>query len=311
MLRIGIDLGGTKTEAIALDKDGGEVIRRRVATPSKSYDEIVKVINDLVHSIEKETGDKGLVGVGMPGSISPRTGLVRNANILVINGKPFDRDLSEALGRSVRVENDANCFAVSEASDGAGSGGHVVFGAILGTGCGGGVVVDGRVVTGYNAVGGEWGHNAMPWMTEEEWPGPDCYCGKKGCIETFVSGTGFCNDYKQHANQSLSGGQITALALKGDPVAKASFDRYVDRLARALASLINVIDPDVIVLGGGMSNVVALYDAVPQLLSKYTFSDGVNTPVRRAKHGDSSGVRGAAWLWTLEDLKRAASFMQV
>ncbi len=302
MIRIGVDVGGTKIEAVALDNDGNEVLRRRIATPRDTYDNLTTAITDLVLSIEQETGHRALVGVCMPGSISPRTGLVRGSNLLTLNGTPFNRDLTTKLNRTVRVENDANCFAISEASDGAGAGEHTVFGAILGTGCGGGVVVNGRIMTGYNAIGGEWGHNPLPWMNEEEWPGPACYCGKKGCLETFISGTGYRADYQKHAGQDLSGGQITDLAMKGDAIARGAFDRYVDRLARGLAALINIIDPDVIVFGGGMSNVTALYDYVPPLLSKYAFSDGVTTPIRRAKHGDSSGVRGAAWLWSLEDI---------
>ncbi|MDX9689102.1 MAG: fructokinase [Proteobacteria bacterium] len=303
-MRIGVDLGGTKIEAIAIERDGGEIIRRRIATPRDTYENLVEVIADLVLSVEQETGKKGLVGVGMPGSISPRTGLTRNANLQILNGHPFNRDLSAKLNRTVKVENDANCFAVSEASDGAGAGEHIVFGAILGTGCGGGIVIDGHILSGVNGIAGEWGHNPLPWMTKEEWPGNQCYCGKQGCQETFISGTGFRADYQKHSGKDLSGGQITKLAMDGEPIAKAAFDRYVDRLARALASLINIIDPDVIVFGGGMSNVTALYDHVPPLLSKYTFSDGVSTPVRRAKHGDSSGVRGAAWLWSLDDMAR-------
>lgn len=307
MIRIGVDVGGTKIEAIALDHDGGEMLRQRISTPRDSYEDLVIAVSDLVESIETELNRKALVGVGMPGSISPRTGLVRGSNLLTLNGQPFNRDLSTKLNRTVRVENDANCFAISEASDGAGCGEPVVFGAILGTGCGGGLVIDGRIVTGFNAIGGEWGHNPLPWMTEDEYPGPDCYCGKKGCQELYISGTGYRADYQRASGQDLSGGQITHLAMEGDPVARGAFDRYVDRLARSLAALINIVDPDVIVFGGGMSNVVALYDHVPPLLSKYAFSDGVSTPVRRAKHGDSSGVRGAAWLWSLEDVKRVAA----
>ena len=306
MIRIGIDLGGTKIEAIALDSAGNEMARRRVPTPRDSYDEIVGTVTGLVTTIEGELKERALVGVGMPGSISPRTGLVRNSNLMVMNGTPFDRDLLKSLNREVRVENDANCFAVSEASDGAGEHGHIVFGAIIGTGCGGGVVIDGRPMKGYNGIGGEWGHTPLPWMMEEEFPGPQCYCGKKGCLETFISGTGFRADYERHAGHDLSGGEIARRALAGEPVAQAAFERYVDRIARALSSMMNILDPDVIVFGGGMSNVTALYELVPPLLSKYAFSDGVSTPVRRAKHGDSSGVRGAAWLWSLEDMRQAA-----
>ncbi|MEJ0061810.1 MAG: ROK family protein [Alphaproteobacteria bacterium] len=306
MIRIGIDLGGTKIEAIALDQDGMELARQRVPTPRDSYQNVVEAITGIVLALESELNERALVGVGMPGSISPRTGLIRNSNLQIMNGKPFDRDLLKALNREVRVENDANCFAVSEASDGAGADSRVVFGAILGTGCGGGIAVDGRIIGGFNGIGGEWGHSPLPWLQEGEWPAPECYCGKRGCQELYISGTGFRRDYMLQATQELSGGEIARQALAGEPVAKAAFERYVDRLARSLAVVINMLDPDVIIFGGGMSNVTALYDLVPPLLSKYAFSDGVSTPVRRAKHGDSSGVRGAAWLWSLEDLRQAA-----
>lgn len=305
MIRIGVDLGGTKIEAIALDQNGTELMRQRVPTPRDEYEDVVKTISRQVELIEQELGQQALVGVGMPGSLSPRTGLVRNANLQIINGKPFDRDLSIAMDKTVRVENDANCFAVSEANDGAAAGEHMVFGVILGTGCGGGVVVDGKSLTGANAIAGEWGHNPLPWRTEEEMNVPQCYCGKYSCNESFISGTGFRADYERHAGHDLSGSQIIQKAQDGDPIAMAAFDRYVDRLARAFAAVINLIDPDVIVCGGGMSNIEAIYENVPAKISPYTFSDGTSTPVRRAKHGDSSGVRGAAWLWSLEELSQA------
>ncbi len=304
MIRIGVDLGGTKIESVALDEDGTELARKRIATPRDSYPEIVRAVSDLVQTTEASLLKKALVGVGMPGSISPRTGLVRNANLQPLNGHPFHLDLSQALGRHVRVENDANCFAVSEAADGAGKDGRVVFGVILGTGCGGGFVVNGKILTGHNAIGGEWGHNPLPWMEPDEYPGPACYCGRRGCIETFISGTGFSRDYQNLSGQKLKGEEIVALESKGVPDAVIALFRYVDRLARSLASVINVIDPDVIVLGGGMSNVGALYERVPRFLPKYTFSDGVETPIRRSLHGDSGGVRGAAWLWSSEEAGR-------
>lgn len=295
--RIGVDLGGTKIEAIALDEGGKELLRRRVATPRDSYEDVVRDIALLVTGVESEIKAQATVGLGMPGSISPRTGLVRNSNLTITNGHSLDRDLSDVLGRPVRVANDANCFAVSEATDGAGAGKHVVFGAILGTGCGGGVVVDGKAIDGFNGIGGEWGHNPLPWMQPSEFPGNDCYCGKQGCQETYISGTGFRVDYRARSGHDLTGYEIVQRAAQGEAKAQESLSIYADRLARSLAALTNVLDPDVIVLGGGMSNVTELYTLVPPLLSKYAFSDGVLTPIRPAQYGDSSGVRGAAWLW--------------
>ncbi len=296
-MRIGIDLGGTKTESIAIDERGIECARLRIATPSHSYDQIVSAIVRLVRDTEARVGREGTVGVGIPGAISPASGLVKNANTVVLNGRPLDRDLAQALGRPVRIANDANCFALSEASDGAGADGRVVFGVIVGTGTGGGVVVDGKVMTGPHAIAGEWGHNPLPWPCDAERPGPACYCGKRGCIETFLSGPGLARDHQERTGQACDAGEIARRADAGDAEALATLDRHADRMARSLACVINVLDPDVIVLGGGVSNIARLYQEVPRLLGKYVFSDTATTPIRPARHGDSSGVRGAAWLW--------------
>ncbi|NUB24217.1 ROK family protein [Azospirillum brasilense] len=302
LIRIGIDLGGTKTEGIALGAAGEERARFRVPTPRGDYDATVRTIADLVARLESATGAAGsTVGIGIPGAISPATGLVKNANSTWLIGKPFDRDLAAALKRRVRIENDANCLAVSEAADGAGAGCGVVFAAILGTGCGAGIVVDGRPLGGRNAIGGEWGHNPLPWPTDAEWPGPPCYCGKSGCLETFVSGPAVAADHRRATGTDLTAESIAALAERGDAKARATLDRLVDRLGRGLASIINVLDPDVIVLGGGLSNLDVLYAALPPVIARWTFTDSLDTPVRRAAHGDSSGVRGAAWLWRPEE----------
>jgi fructokinase len=299
-MRIGIDLGGTKIEGIALGDGGAELARLRVPTPKDDYGAIVKALSDLVAALETKAGARGTVGVGMPGCISPATGLVKGANTVVLNGRPLDRDLAQALGRPVRLANDANCFALSEASDGAGAGVAVVFGVIIGTGTGGGVVVNGQVLTGPNAVAGEWGHNPLPWPTDDERPGPPCYCGKRGCIETFLSGPGLASDHQRRTGQRLDGAAIGAQADAGDAAAVATMATYEDRMARALATIINVLDPDVIVLGGGVSNIARLYRTVPLVWGRYVFSDAVSTALRQARHGDSSGVRGAAWLWPAE-----------
>ena len=293
-IRIGIDLGGTKIEAVALGRDGAERFRRRIDTPRGDYDATIRAIVDLVAAVDRETGVRGTVGVGMPGTISPATGLVKNANSTWLIGHPLHVDLEQALGRDVRVANDANCFALSEAADGAGAGARVVFGVILGTGTGGGVVVDGQVLVGPNAVAGEWGHNALPWPDESEWPGPPCYCGRRGCIETFLSGAGLQMAYGETA---LRAHDIAEAAGRGDRAAVAAVETYARRLAKALATVINLLDPDAIVLGGGLSNIDTLYRRVPELWSDWVFSDRVDTRLARAKHGDSSGVRGAAWLW--------------
>jgi fructokinase len=299
--RIGIDLGGTKIEAIALSPDGAEIARRRVATP-RDYGASLDAIAELVRELERAAAEAGTVGVGIPGTVVPRTGLVKNANSTWLNGRPLGRDLEERLGRPVRLMNDANCFALSEATDGAAAGAAVVFGVILGTGVGGGIVVDGRCLSGANLIAGEWGHNPLPWLTPDEQPGPPCYCGRHGCVETWLSGPGFERDHAEHTGRTLSGREIARAAASGDPGAVATLGRYHERLARALASLINVLDPDVVVLGGGMSNIAGLAEAASALVPRYLFaagadSDPVVTRLARAAHGDTSGVRGAAWLW--------------
>ena len=295
-MRIGIDLGGTKIEAIALDVDGCERVRRRVPTPRGDYGATVDAVASLVAQAEAVVGHS-TVGVGMPGVVSPATGLVKNANSTWLNGHPLSDDLAVRLGRPVRLANDANCFALSEATDGAAGGMPVVFGVILGTGVGGGLIVNGRVVTGANAIAGEWGHNPLPWPEAGEWPGPPCYCGHTGCIETFLSGPGFARDHAIRTGRALDAAGIVAAAAAGDADARASVSRYERRLARGLASVINVFDPDAIVLGGGVSNIARLYERVPRLWTEFVFSDAIVTRLVRAVHGDSSGVRGAAWLW--------------
>jgi fructokinase len=295
-VRIGIDLGGTKIEAIALGDDGTEKVRRRIPTP-RDYEATLAAIPALVAEVEKETGSRGTVGIGMPGTISPATGLVKNANSVWLNGRRLAEDLTARLGRPLRFSNDANCFALSEAVDGAAAGAHVVFGVIVGTGTGGGVVVDRKVLTGPNAVAGEWGHNPLPWPDDEERPGPACYCGKAGCLETFLSGPGLARDHAGSTGLDLSPEQIVEAARRGDAAAEATLARYEDRMARGLATVIDVLDPDAIVLGGGLSKLERLYANVPRLWGRYVFSDRVDTPLLRPAHGDSSGVRGAAWLW--------------
>lgn len=295
-LRIGIDLGGTKTEIVALSPTGEVRLRRRAATPQE-YDAILDRIAGLVRDAEAELGVTvpSPVGVGIPGSLSPATGLVRNANTQCLNGRPLDVDLSTRLGRAVRVSNDANCLALSEAANGAGAGHAVVFSVILGTGVGGGIVVDGRLIEGYNKVGGEWGHTPLPWMTPEEYPGPRCWCGLHGCLETFLCGPALAADWKGEGQRDASG--IVAAAAAGDEAARGALDRHADRLARALAAITNLIDPDAIVLGGGLSNMAHLYDVVPRLMERWVFGDVGRTRLLQAKHGDSSGVFGAARLW--------------
>ncbi len=296
-IRIGIDLGGTKIEVLAIDRDGRELARHRVATPRHDYEGSIKLMAELVARLESETGRSGTVGVAIPGSISSVTGLIKNANSVWLNGKPLDKDLSAAMHREVRCVNDANCLAVSEATDGAGAGAGVVFAAILGTGTGAGVAFQGRAHNGPNGVAGEWGHNPLPWPSVDEYPGPACYCGKHGCLETWISGSGLEADYERTTGTKLVGREILALTEKGDATAEAAVRRYESRLTRGLAHVINVLDPDVIVLGGGMSRIERLYPALNANLKDYVFGKEYATPIRPALHGDSSGIRGAAWLW--------------
>jgi fructokinase len=328
-MRIGIDFGGTKTEIICLDeRNGKELYRQRIPTPRGDYIVTVKTLVELVQNAERIMKKTGTVGIGIPGTVVPETGLVKNSNSVWTNGQPLQKDVAKALGREVRMENDANCLAVSEAVDGAGTGRKVVFAVIIGTGCGGGVALAGEAHRGPNCIAGEWGHNPLPYprpgingaklfegfesapnVTDKlkdsyftdaatgEYPGPLCYCGRRGCLETWISGTGFRNDYKRVTGEDMSTHDIIAKATEGEAKAVAAYNRYADRLSRALAQVVNIMDPDIIVLGGGMSNVNALYRDLPKLWGKYIFSDTVKTPIAPARHGDSSGVRGAAWLW--------------
>ncbi len=296
-MRIGVDVGGTKLEVVAIDETGGEVLRRRTPTPRGSYEQTIEAIAALVFEAAAEVG-QATVGIGMPGAISPATGLVKNANSTWLNGRPFAKDVAARLGMPVRFANDANCLALSEAIDGAAAGRSPVFAVILGTGVGGGLVVRGQLVEGANAIAGEWGHNPVPWPKAAEWPGPPCYCGKTGCIETLLSGPGMTLDHLLETGVRLDAAAIASGADAGEPDAVRTLARYEDRLARALATVINIVDPEVIVLGGGVSNVERLYESVPRAWTAYVFSDRVDTALVRARHGDSSGVRGAAWLWT-------------
>jgi len=297
VVKIGIDLGGTKIEVIALDEGGREILRRRVETPQGDYHGTLGMITRLVEEAEADLGQRGTVGIGTPGAISRATGLLKNSNSVCLNRQPVLQDVQTLLNRTVRISNDANCFALSEATDGAGVGAQVVFGVIVGTGTGGGVVIDGKIITGPNAIAGEWGHNPLPWPRNDERPGPPCYCGQSGCIETFLSGPGMSGDHERATGECLKPRDIVKHALSGDPSAEATLRRYEDRMARSLAHVINILDPDVIVLGGGMSNIHRLYERVPRLWGGYVFSDRVDTRLVAPKHGDSSGVRGAAWLW--------------
>jgi fructokinase len=299
--RIGVDLGGTKIEAAALDRHGLVHARRRVPTPAGDYAGTIAAVTALVDGIEAELGGDLTVGVGIPGTLTAGTGLVKNANSTWLIGQPLGRDLEAALGRPVRLANDANCFALSEASDGAAAGCDNVFGVILGTGVGGGVVIGNRIVVGANAIAGEWGHNPLPWPQPDELPGPPCYCGRRGCIETFLSGPGLAGDHRAHGGDEKSGERIVAGATAGDPACLATLDRHAERLARALAHVINILDPDAIVLGGGLSSIASLYKEVPRRWGGFVFSDTVHTRLLPPKHGDSSGVRGAAWLWRPEE----------
>lgn len=299
-MRLGIDWGGTKMEIIALSEQGDELYRERVPTPKDDYDGCLEAVVKLVGNAEAKTGQTGTLGLGIPGSISPATGLVKNANSTWMNGRPLDKDLEARLSRPVRIQNDANCLAVSEATDGAGAGGHVVHAIIIGTGSGSGIAIDGKAHRGANGIGGEWGGIGLPWMKEEEFPGPPSWIGHNGVLDMVCSGTGFQWDYHQRSGTALKGHEIIALKREGDPIAVATYEAYVSRLARALAMSANLLDPDVFVLGGGMSNVDELYDDLPGAMLPYVFSDVYETPIRKAVHGDSSGVRGAAWLWGKE-----------
>jgi len=299
-IRIGIDLGGTKIEGRAFAADGTELDRLRIATPREDYPRTIDAIIEVAKSLETRLGQQGTLGVGIPGSVVKSTGLIKNANSTWLNGRALERDLSQAWGREVRCANDANCLAVSEAVDGAGAGYHVVFGVIVGTGCGGGIAIGGQAHNGPNGLGGEWGHNSLPMQVEGEWPGPPCYCGKRGCMEMWVSGTGLERDYLHVTGKSLRGPEIVKLSESGDAEAEAALQRLEDRLARGLSNVYNLLDPDVIVLGGGLSQLDRLYVNLPPLISTYTFGGPVETPIKKAIHGDASGVRGAAWLWPLE-----------
>jgi fructokinase len=300
-LRIGIDLGGTKIEGLALDDAGAEILRLRVATPQHDYAATLQAIAEVVREIERRSeysGQLARVGVGIPGTVVQSTGLVKNANSTWLIGQPLERDLAAALGRPIRCANDANCLAVSEATDGAAAGADLVFAVILGTGCGGGIAVNGRVRVGPNGVSGEWGHNPLPWATADELPGPECYCGQRGCIETWISGPGLAHDHRRATGEELVGPEIVAAAASGDITAEASLVRLEERIGRALAGVVNLLDPDVIVLGGGISRMDRIYANLPALIEQHLFGGGrLATPILRAKHGDSSGVRGAAWLW--------------
>ena len=311
-MRIGVDVGGSKIEVVALDRNGDEHLRRRIPAPRDDYNATVRAIAGLVASLDADLPETATVGVGIPGTASPVTGLVKNANSTWLIGHPMSRDLTQAIGRPVRLANDANCFALSEAIDGAAAGEAVVFGVIVGTGTGGGVAIGGEILTGPNAIAGEWGHNPLPWPRTEagesgppEWPGPPCYCGKSGCIETYLSGPGLTRDLQIHTGEKREPAAIADAAAAGDERAEAALRRYEDRMARALASVINVLDPDVIVLGGGLSNLRRLYDSVPRLWGAHVFSDEAATRLVRAHHGDASGVRGAARLWAVDEVQQS------
>ena len=296
-MRIGIDLGGTKIEGIALSEAGDELFRHRIATPQGDYRGALQSIAELIDQVEMGTGEKGSIGICTPGALSPATGLLRNSNSVCMNGKPVFTDLQDLLQREIRIANDANCFALSEAVDGAAKDAAVVFGVIIGTGTGGGVVIDQKVLLGPNAIAGEWGHNPLPWPQDSELPGPECYCGKHGCIETWLSGPGIIRDHELHNNVFIDAETLDNKARFGDEEADETLLRYEDRMARSLAHVINILDPDAIVLGGGMGNIKRLYKNVPERWSEYVFSDTVDTELLAPAYGDSSGVRGAAWLW--------------
>ena len=296
-LRLGVDLGGTKIEIIALDNSGNELLRRRIATPQGDYRATIGAVAGLVNQVENELGQRGTLGIGIPGAESLASGLIKNANSTCLIGQPLRHDLQSLLHRPVRLANDANCFALSEAIDGSGRGAEIVFGVILGTGVGGGIVIQQRVLTGANAIAGEWGHNPLPLPTADDLPLPACYCGRAGCIETYLSGPGLAADHFRHSGQNLHPAEIDARASVGDSDCAATLQRYEGRLGRALAGVINILDPQVIVLGGGLSKMARLYRNLPECCGRHVFSDAFHTRIVPPQHGDSSGVRGAAWLW--------------
>jgi len=297
-MRIGVDVGGTKIEVLAIDESGTELMRLRRGSPPGDYGATLAVIKALVDEVEDHLQTTGTVGLGTPGAIDPVTGLLKNSNSTALNGKPFDVDIAATLGREIRMANDADCLAVSEAHDGAAAAADPVFAVILGTGVGGGLVANGRLVSGPNRIAGEWGHIPLPWPRPDEIPGPQCYCGKRGCVETFLAGPGLANDHAKRTGHTATAREIVDLAQAGDEEARATLAIHHDRLARGLAVVINIVDPEVVVLGGGVSNIDSIYDVVPSLLPQYVFSGIVLTRLARAEHGDSSGVRGAAWLWS-------------
>ena len=299
-IQFGIDLGGTKTEVLALDSEGQNILRRRVNTPKNDYQATLKCIKQLIVDAEQELSIEGTVGICTPGSISPSSGLLRNSNSTCLNNQPFKQDLEKLLNREIRISNDANCFALSEATDGAAINAEIVFGVIIGTGCGAGIIINKQIINGPNSIAGEWGHNPLPWPDTEEVDPPKCWCGKSGCIETYISGTGFCNDFFRLSSFSKSSEEIVLSANAGDELSQVALMRYERRLAKSLAHVINILDPDTIVLGGGMSNIKSLYKNVPNLWNEYVFSDNVLTQLVAPIHGDSSGVRGAARLWNPE-----------
>ena len=304
-MRIGVDLGGTKIEVLALGPDGSEMLRERVATPRQSYQAVVIAIRDLVLNAETKLGRRGTVGLAIPGIVSPKTGLMKNANSTVLIGHPLDKDVAAALQRPVRAANDANCFTLSEATDGAAAGREIVFGIIAGTGVGGGICVGGKVLTGAHAIAGEWGHNPLPSPLPDETPGPPCYCGKRGCIESWCSGPALSAQFEAITGRVLRPTEIAAAASAGDSAAAGAMDRYLDRLARAIATLVNILDPHAIVMGGGLSNIEAFYTDLPKRVERYGFNPEGETVIVRNRHGDSSGVRGAAWLWGLGEAEFA------
>ncbi len=297
MIRLGVDLGGTKIEIVALDPEGRELLRNRIPTPRDDYRAILSAVVGLVHAAEQTLGLEGTVGIGLPGAVSRKSGYIKNSNTPVLNARPVSKDLRSVLGREVRLSNDADCFTLSEAVDGAAVGAKIVFGVILGTGVGGGIVVGGKLLSGPNSIAGEWGHNPLPWLKESDYPLPDCYCGHAGCIETYLSGPGFSALHQASHGRAMTAAELIAASQTGDGAARISLEQYEHRLARALAHVINIIDPDVIVLGGGLSNCRRLYEKVPRIWGEFVFSDQVDTLLVPPLHGDSSGVRGAAWLW--------------